>query len=111
MSDEERARFEALLEDIRTGFGVIAEGHRMLVTKLDGVAGDVAVLETDVAVLKTDVGVLKTDVRVLKTDVAVLKGDMATVKTRLGRIERRVGLNGTGAARKPVRPRPRGRRR
>jgi hypothetical protein len=104
MTHEERARFEILLEDIRTSVGVIAEGHTVLVRKIDGVADDVAVLKTDVAVLKTDVAVLKTDVAVLKTDVTVLKTDMVGVKSRLGRIEHHLGLNGAGAPSYPQRP-------
>ena len=92
MSDEERARFEVLLEDIRTSVGVIAEGHTLLVGKVDAIAGDV--------------GVLKGGVAVLTGAVAGLKSDMAIVKTRLGRIERHVGLNGAGASAKSVRRRP-----
>jgi hypothetical protein len=89
MGEEERARFEVLLENIQTQVGVIAEGNVTLNHKFDRLERKVDGLVEDVAVLKTDVAVLT---------------------TRVGKIERHVGLNGVAKPRTTNRPGARKRR-
>ncbi len=95
MSDEERARFEVLLEDIQGTVQFIAEGHTAIRGEIRDLRSDFGEMKGTLDLVRMDVSVLKKDVSVLKTDVAVLKTDMAAVKIRVGKIEHHIGLNGT----------------
>ena len=117
MTDSERARFEILLEDIRTQVGVIADGHLGLSERMDGFDRHLHAFEqrvdrrfdaiaVDLADVKRDVSVLKTDVSVLKTDVGDLKLDVGDLKVRVTHIEERPDRGGaprTRAARRAAR--------
>jgi hypothetical protein len=89
---EERARFEVLLEEVRSQFGVVADGHRGLNEKFDRLEGKVDRLAEDLSLVKLDVN---------------------SVKVRVGKIEHHLGMNGAGPAprRKPTRGKPTSRKR
>ena len=72
-----------LMEHMTKEIKIVAEGHGILVRKIDKIESDVVELKTDVHLLKTDVHLLKTDVHVLKTDMKEVKKDMREVKSEL----------------------------
>lgn len=73
MTDQERTRFEVLLEDVQRNVRILAEGHGVVVERLDRLDSKVSSLDTKVSSLDTD---------------------MREVKQRLGRIEDHLELNG-----------------
>lgn len=81
---DERTRFEVLLEEVRSQFGVLADGQESLRQLIDAnhveVTGKIDALATEIAVVKLDVG--------------AVKGDVAALKVRVGKIEHHIGMNG-----------------
>ncbi|HEY3357083.1 MAG TPA: hypothetical protein VGQ83_27785 [Polyangia bacterium] len=105
MTDNERARFEVLLEDIQVQVGVMAEGHTMLVAGQAELRAEVANLARSQVEVQAGLAVLRADVAGLKTDVAELKQGQADIRAdvhdlrvslepRVARIERHLGLEG-----------------
>lgn len=84
MGIENRERFELLFEGMSSNLQLLAEGHGVVIARLDGLDRKLEAVAADVSVLKLDVSVLKQDVSVLKQDVSVLKKDMRGVKDHLG---------------------------
>lgn len=89
MGIEDRERFELLLEGMTSNLQLLAEGHGVVITRLDGldrkleaVAADVTVLKLDVAVLKQDVSVLKKDMRGVKDHLGLNGGPRGVAKRR-----------------------------
>jgi hypothetical protein len=85
VSDEERARFEVLLEQINDRVGVIAEGHGALNARMDTVSSRLEGLGNDLQVFRHEVG-----------------QRFAGVETRLDRVE--AHLKNGHTARPPKRP-------
>jgi len=70
----------ALMEHMTKEFKTVAEGHSILVKKLDKV-------ESEIGEVKKDVQELKQDMVEVKNDVHELKQDMREVKTELGSVK------------------------
>ena len=87
VSDEERARFEVLLEQIRDQVGAVAEGHGALNTRLD-------TLSTDVRANNARLDTLSGDVRAFRREVddrfREVGDRFSGVETRLDRVETRL---------------------
>lgn len=103
--DEDRARFEVLLEQIQSDFRVFGEKQNAMADqlqstneRLDRIATKVDRLEIKVDVIDKRVGNLETKVDKLE----VFAGD---AQQRLGRIEAHLQLNGSNR-RKPARAAP-----
>ena len=77
-------RFErhtnVLMEQMKHEVKTVAEGHSILVKKLDKV-------ESEIGEVKKDVRELKKDMVEVKNDVQELKKDMREVKTELGSVK------------------------
>ena len=117
LMSSEQARFEVLLEEMRSNFRAVAEGHGSLNDKIDSLSKDysrldgkvdllamqVSVLTKDVSVLTKDVSVLTIQVSVLTKDVAALNTHAGVAEARLSRIEQHLGPNGVAKTKKPSR--------
>ena len=69
-----------LMEQMKHDVKTVAEGHSILVKKLDKV-------ESEIGEVKKDVRELKKDMVEVKNDVHELKQDMREVKTELGSVK------------------------
>ncbi len=93
MSDEERARFEVLLEDIQGTVQFIAEGHT-------AIRGEIRDLRSDFGEMKGTLDLVRMDISVLKTRVGKIETQVGRIETRVGKIEHHIGLNGTAHPKK-----------
>jgi predicted nucleic acid-binding Zn-ribbon protein len=109
VSDEERARFEVLLERIETKIDVIAEGHIALTAKVDAIAVDTTqtkerleMVDLRLASLEHKTGKIESRVGKIESRVGRLEGDMHAVKDHLGLngVSKTPKLRGTRPAKK-----------
>ena len=117
MTDDQAYRTNVLLEEIKTGVGVISDGHKALTAAVKEINGKIDGLTEDMGMVKVRLGRIEGDVAVLKTDMGDVKGRLDgvdgrldTMDGRLGRIEHHVGLNGAGPATRSKRKAPAKRR-
>jgi len=91
---EDRTRFVVLMEDIQTQVKVIAEGHCVLVDRLDR-------LEPRVDQLESQLDRLKIQIAVLEKRVSAMEHWFVHVEHRVERLEKHLGLGeppGRGSA-------------
>jgi hypothetical protein len=106
MQAQERARFEVLLEDVRDKVTVIAEGHVLIVDKLEGLAGRVDRVEAQLDGVEVGLGAFRADsrarfdrvegeLRTFQADARVrfdrVEGELGGVKARLDGVESELG--------------------
>lgn len=76
-----------LMEQMKHEVKTVAEGHSILVKKLDKVESEIGEIKNDVQEVKNDVQGLKKDMVEVKNDVQELKQDMREVKSELGSVK------------------------
>lgn len=81
MPNGERERFEVLLEEVRSGIKLIAEGHQTLNDKVDGIAEGHRTLNDKVDEIALDFTMLKKDIRIVKDHLG-LNGATPPAKAR-----------------------------
>ena len=77
----------ALMEHMTKEFKTVAEGHSILVKKLDKVESEIGEIKKDVHELKNDMAIVKPALERNCKDVQGLKQDMREVKSELGSVK------------------------
>ena len=80
IKEEFKRHTNILMEQMKHEVKTVAEGHSILIKKLDKV-------ESEIGEVKKDVHELKQDMVEVKNDVHELKQDMREVKTELGSVK------------------------
>ena len=112
MSDDNRRHEIALLENMQHTIGVIADGHKSLNEKIDGMRVDLGRLDHKVTAidLRTSAKLSQIDVRLEKVETRLEKVEsrlekvetcMGKVETRVGNVEHHLGFD--GSPRRPTR--------
>ena len=81
----EKERFEVLLEEIKGGVKVVADGHGVIRNEMKRMEER---LTEKISFVDGKVDFLAADVRALKQDVAEVKTDLAKVKEKVDKIDR-----------------------
>ena len=80
MKEEFKRHTTALMEHMTKEVKIGAEGHSILVKKIDNIESELGEVKKDVNELKNDVHELKDDVHGLKKDVTIIKSELHSVK-------------------------------
>ena len=88
----EKERFEVLLEEIKGGVKVVADGHGVIRNEMkrmeERLTEKISFVDGKVDFLAADVRALKQDVAEVKKDVVEVKTDLAKVKEKVDKIDR-----------------------
>lgn len=83
IKEEFKRHTTALMEHVTKEVKVVAEGHGILVKKIDKIKSDIGELKEDMAIVKPVVERNSKDIQELKTDVQEVKKDIREVKSEL----------------------------
>jgi len=83
IKEEFKRHTNILMEQMRHEVKTVAEGHSILVKKVDEVKSDLSEVKTDLNAVKSDVDKVKSDISELKTDVREIKSEFHSMSMAL----------------------------